>query len=203
MLAQEVLLQLQKYDFDLPARQEPSGRRRPRYIARAHIKDGKSATETALALRVTPRAVTRRLKWLVDEGLGRLAGAPHYWSPQRLPKMQEEAFRQAVGQLQERRGGGRVRGEDILGTQGHAAPCGASASAPMTWPSCRIGTMRVAASFCVKRLCVGEKIHRTEGDTLDSKLPADLFAVMGQGKLIQDDRCSGAGHHGSCGARRN
>jgi hypothetical protein len=29
------------------------------------------------------------------------------------PKTQEEAFRQAVEQLQDRRGGGRVRGEDI------------------------------------------------------------------------------------------
>nr|WP_314623335.1 winged helix-turn-helix domain-containing protein [uncultured Noviherbaspirillum sp.] len=113
MLTQEVLLQLQKYNFDLLARQEPSGRRRLRYMALAHIKDGKSASETALALRVTPRAVTQWLKWFVDEGLDRVAGIPHYWSPQRLPKTQEEAFRQAVEQLQDRRGGGRVRGEDI------------------------------------------------------------------------------------------
>ena len=33
MLAQETLLQLQKYNFELLARQEPSGRRRLRYIA--------------------------------------------------------------------------------------------------------------------------------------------------------------------------
>jgi hypothetical protein len=45
MLAQETLLKLQKYNFDLLARQEPSGRRRLRYIALAHLKDGKSATE--------------------------------------------------------------------------------------------------------------------------------------------------------------
>ena len=113
MLTQEVLLQLQKYNFDLLARQEPSGRRRLRYLALAHIKDGKSASETALALRVTSRAVTQWLKWFVDEGLDRVAGIPHYWSPQRLPKTQEEAFRRAVEQLQDRRGGGRVRGEDI------------------------------------------------------------------------------------------
>ena len=93
MLTQEVLLQLQKYNFDLLARQEPSGRRRLRYMALAHIKDGKSASETALALRVTPRAVTQWLKWFVEEGLDRVAGIPHYWSPQRLPKTQEEAFR--------------------------------------------------------------------------------------------------------------
>ncbi len=113
MLTQEVVVQLQKYNFDLLARQEPSGRRRLRYMALAHIKDGKSASETALALRVTPRAVTQWLKWFAEEGLDRVAGIPHYWSPQRLPKSQEEAFRQAVEQLQDRRGGGRVRGEDI------------------------------------------------------------------------------------------
>jgi hypothetical protein len=58
MLTQDVLLQLQKYNFDLLARQQPSGRRHLRYLALVHIKDGKSASETALALPVTPRAVT-------------------------------------------------------------------------------------------------------------------------------------------------
>ena len=71
MLTQEVSLHLQKYNFDLLARQEPRGRRCLRYMALAHIKDGKSASETALALRVTPRAVTQWLKWFVDEGLSR------------------------------------------------------------------------------------------------------------------------------------
>lgn len=94
MLTQETLLQLQKYNFDLLARQEPSRRRRPRYIALARIKDGKSPTETALALRVTPRTVTRWMKWLIEEGVDRLDGISHYWSTQRLPKTQEEAFRQ-------------------------------------------------------------------------------------------------------------
>lgn len=50
MLAQKTLLQLQKYNFDLLSRQKPSGRRRLRYIVLAHIKDGKSSTETAQAL---------------------------------------------------------------------------------------------------------------------------------------------------------
>ncbi len=42
-----------------------------------------------------------------------MAGTPHYWSTQRLPEAQEEAFRPAVEQLRESRGGGRIRGEDI------------------------------------------------------------------------------------------
>ena len=55
----------------------------------------------------------RWLKWFASGGVDRLAGTPHYWSTQRLPKSQEEAFRKAVEQLQDSRGGGRVRGEDI------------------------------------------------------------------------------------------
>lgn len=69
--------------------------------------------EVADALRVTRHTVTRWLKWFACGGVDRLAGTPHYWSTQRLPKAQEEAFRQAVEQLQDNRGGGRVRGEDI------------------------------------------------------------------------------------------
>ena len=61
MLTREVLLQLQKYNFDLLAHQEPSGRRRLRYMALAHIQNGKTPAETALALRMTPSAVTHLL----------------------------------------------------------------------------------------------------------------------------------------------
>jgi transposase len=46
-------------------------------------------------------------------GVQRLKGVPHTWSTQRFPPSQEEAFRQAVEQLQQQRGGGRVRGADI------------------------------------------------------------------------------------------
>jgi transposase len=113
MLSQETLEQLQQYNFDLLARQEASGRKRLRYMALAHLKDGKSVTEVAAALRVTRTAVLRWLRWFSGDGLGRLAGMPRTWSTQRLPKAQEEAFRQAVEQLQHHRGGGRVRGEDI------------------------------------------------------------------------------------------
>jgi hypothetical protein len=93
MLAQETLLQLQKYNFDLLARQEPNGRRRLRYIALAHIKDDKRSTKTAQAFRVTPGAVTKWLKWFIDDGVDRLEGTPHHWRTQRLPKAEQEAFR--------------------------------------------------------------------------------------------------------------
>jgi hypothetical protein len=89
----EVLQQLQRYNFDLLARQELNGQRRMRYIALAHLKDGKNFTEVADALCVTRYSIMRWLKWFACGGVDRLAGTPHYWSTQRLPKTQEEAFR--------------------------------------------------------------------------------------------------------------
>jgi transposase len=112
MLTDETLQQLQRYNFDLLERQELNGQRRMRYIALAHLKDARNFTEVADALRVTRHSVMRWLKWFDCGGVD-LAGTPHFWSTQRPPKTQEEAFRQAVEQLQHRRGDGRVRGEDI------------------------------------------------------------------------------------------
>ena len=113
MLTDETLQQLQRYNFDLLARQELNGQRRMRHIALPYLKDDKNFTEVADALRVTHHSVMRWLKWFACGGVDRLAGTPHYWSTHRLPKPQEEAFRQAVKQLQDSRGGGRVRGDDI------------------------------------------------------------------------------------------
>ena len=113
MLSQHIIDQLQPYDFDRLAHKEKDGRRRLRLIALAHLKDGKSYLEVAAALRVTRHAVMRWVQWFTAGGVARLAGLPHDWSTQRLAKEQEEAFRQAVEQLQRERGGGRVPGEDI------------------------------------------------------------------------------------------
>ena len=113
MLSQQIIDQLQPYDFDRLARKEPDGRRRLRLIALAHLKEGKSCSEAGSALRVTRHAVMRWVQWFIAGGVARLAGMPHDWSTQRLAKVHEEAFGQAVEQLQRERGGGRVRGEDI------------------------------------------------------------------------------------------
>jgi transposase len=113
MLSQDTLQRMQQVDFDRLARQEANGRRRLRLIALAHLKEGKNCTEVAHALRVTRHTVMRWVQWFSSGGMQRLAGLPHDWSTQRLPQAQEEAFRQAVEQLQRQRGGGRVRGEDI------------------------------------------------------------------------------------------
>lgn len=62
MLTDETLQQLQRYNFDLLAHQELNGQRRMRYIALAHLKDGKNFTEVADALRMTRYSFMRWLK---------------------------------------------------------------------------------------------------------------------------------------------
>lgn len=80
MLSQHIIDQLQPYDFDRLAHKEKDGRRRLRLIALAHLKDGKSYTEVAAALRLTRHAVMRWVQWFSAGGVARLAGMPHDWS---------------------------------------------------------------------------------------------------------------------------
>jgi hypothetical protein len=82
------------------------------YVALAHLKDGKNFTEVTDALRVTRHSVMRWPKWFSSGGVARLTGIPHHWDTQRLPISQDEAVCQAAQQLQDSRGGGRVRRED-------------------------------------------------------------------------------------------
>lgn len=112
-MTRQIIDQLQPYDFDRLAHKERDGRRRLHLLALAHLKDGKSDVEVADALRVTRHAVMCWMQWFTAGGVARLAGMPHDWSTQRLAKEQQEAFRQAVEQLQGERGGSRVRGKDI------------------------------------------------------------------------------------------
>ena len=56
MLTHETLQQLQRYNFDLLARQELNGQRRKRYIALAHLKDGKNFTEVADSTKVIEKS---------------------------------------------------------------------------------------------------------------------------------------------------
>lgn len=104
---------LQKFDFDGLARKQPNAQMRIRLLGLAHLKEGKNYSEAGRSLRVTRHAVMRWATWFVEGGIDRLAGIPHTWSPQRLPKAQEEALRVAIEQAQAERGGGRIRGEDI------------------------------------------------------------------------------------------
>jgi hypothetical protein len=82
MLSQHIIDQLQPYDFDRLAHKEKDGRRRLCLIALAHLKDDKSYTEVAAALRLTRHAVMRWVQWFSAGGVARLADMPHDWSTQ-------------------------------------------------------------------------------------------------------------------------
>jgi transposase len=102
------------YDFDVLAKTCGTPRERIRYIAFAHIQEGKSFTEVASMIRVKLRTL---MNWIKNfkkdqiEGLKEKTGrgADPYLEPEH-----HEAFRQAVLELQHNRKGGRVKGRDIL-----------------------------------------------------------------------------------------
>lgn len=105
---------IEQYDFDKLANTEGSPRERRRFLAFAHIREGKTFTEAAVAVRVTLRSLMRWVENFKMEGLEGLKDKAGRGAKPLIPSEDREAFRQAVLDLQEKRTGGRIRGRDIL-----------------------------------------------------------------------------------------
>jgi len=105
---------IQRYDFDKLAKTEGNARERRRFVAFAHIRDGKTFTETAIAVRVKLRTLMNWVKQFKTEGLEGLRDKPGRGAKPFLSVEHHAAFRQAVLELQEKRVGGRIRGSDVL-----------------------------------------------------------------------------------------
>lgn len=105
---------IQRYDFDKLAKTEGNARERRRFVAFAHIREGKTFTETAVAVRVKLRTLMNWVKQFKTEGLEGLRDKPGRGAKPFLPAEHRAAFRQAVLELQEKRVGGRIRGSDVL-----------------------------------------------------------------------------------------
>jgi len=105
---------IQRYDFDKLAKTEGNGRERRRFMAFAHIREGKTFTETAIAVRVKLRTLMNWVKQFKTEGLEGLKDKPGRGAKPFLPVENHTAFRQAVLELQEKKIGGRIRGSDVL-----------------------------------------------------------------------------------------
>lgn len=105
---------LQQYDFDKLAKTEGNARERRRFIAFAHIREGKTFTETATAVRVKLRTLMNWIKQFKSEGLEGLKDKPGRGVKPFLPEEHRNAFREAVLELQKNRVGGRIRGTDVL-----------------------------------------------------------------------------------------
>lgn len=104
---------IEQYNFTKLAASEGVARERRRFLALAHIQDGKSCSEAARMVKVAPRTV---LTWVDKfrkngiEGLREKAGrgAKPY-----VPSEEYETLCQAIEEMQATRSGGRIRGKDI------------------------------------------------------------------------------------------
>lgn len=105
---------IQQYDFDKLANTEGNARERRRFMAFAHIREGKTFTETATAVRVKLRTLMNWVQQFKAEGLEGLKDKPGRGAKPFLPEEHRLAFRQAVLELQAKRTGGRIRGSDVL-----------------------------------------------------------------------------------------
>jgi transposase len=105
---------IEQYDFDKLANTQGSPRERRRFLAFAHICEGKTFTEVAVSVRVKLRSLMRWVRKFKTEGLEGLKDKAGRGAKPLIPSEYRAAFRQAVLELQEKRIGGRIRGRDIL-----------------------------------------------------------------------------------------
>ncbi len=106
--------EIEQYDFDKLAKTEGSPRERRRFLAFAHLREGKTFTEAAASVRVKLRSLMRWVKRFRTEGFEGLKDKPGRGVKPLILSEHRSAFRQAVLELQEQRIGGRIRGRDVL-----------------------------------------------------------------------------------------
>jgi len=102
-----------QYDFDKLSKTTRNSREQKRYLALAHIKDGKSFREAAEMVRVSYRTLMNWMKKFRKKGIEELKDKFGGGTKPHVPSNQHETFRQSVLNLQKSRLGGRIRGDDI------------------------------------------------------------------------------------------
>lgn len=105
---------IELYDFDKLSKTEGGARERRRYLAFAHIQEGKTFVAAAKAVRVRLRSLMRWVAWFKAEGLEGLKDRAGRGAKTCLDLEEEQAFKQDVLELQKDRVGGRVKGKDVL-----------------------------------------------------------------------------------------
>lgn len=110
----EAIKDLEEYDFDKLSKTQGNSRERRRYLAFAHIRDGKTFTEAAAAIRIKLRTLMNWVKRFKKQGIDGLADRPGRGAKPCLSPKDRAAFKQSVLELQQKRSGGRIRGSDVL-----------------------------------------------------------------------------------------
>lgn len=102
------------YCFEKLAKTIRNARVRIRYLAFAHIQDGKSFTEAALMVKVSLRTLMKWVKQFKESGIDGLKDRSGRGAKPHLAYEHFESFRQAILELQANRLGGRIKGKDVL-----------------------------------------------------------------------------------------
>ena len=106
--------EINNHDFEKLLKRAPHPRERLRYLAFAHIREGKSNTEISKILKVHRKTISDWIKKFNKEGIEGLKEQGGRGAKPKLPVSEEEAFRKAVLELQDKRTGGRIKGADVL-----------------------------------------------------------------------------------------
>lgn len=104
---------LEQYDFVKLASTVGTPRERRRFLAFAHIQDGKTFSEAARIIKVAPRTVIVWAQKFRKDGIEALKEKPGRGAKRHIPEQAYEALRSEVERLQKNRKGGRIRGQDI------------------------------------------------------------------------------------------
>ena len=104
---------LNEYNFPKLARTEANPRERIRFLAMAHIQDGKSFNKVAQMFKVNPRTISVWVSKFRVEGIEGLREKPGRGAKPFLSSDRYEEFRKEVERLSKERCGGRIRGKDI------------------------------------------------------------------------------------------
>jgi putative transposase len=105
---------LEQYDFDKLSKTQGNSRERKRYLAFAHIRDGKTFTEAAAAIRIKLRTLMNWVKRFKEQGIDGLMDRAGRGAKPCISPEDRAAFKQSVLELQQKRCGGRIRGSDVL-----------------------------------------------------------------------------------------
>lgn len=107
------MYKLEDFEFEKLSRTEQNANVRIRLLALQNLKEDKTQAVVADMFKRTTRAVGNWLKKFREEGLEGLIDKPRPGKPTKLPRCEEENFKQAIEALQAQKGGGQVLGEDI------------------------------------------------------------------------------------------
>ena len=110
---QTELIKMKDVDFFALAKMERHPRTRIRFLALGHVKNGKKKQDVASMFDVHTITLRNWILAFLNKGISGLQEGSRSGRRKKLPQEKEEEFRQEIEQLQEKRAGGRIRGQDI------------------------------------------------------------------------------------------